>query len=159
MASLDDRRMAQRVLPRNKLDARDRKVASKSEVAGQLRQRLNLRGHDYALPLDALGATAAPAPIVRGLAQGFPLDLVFAKALAQILGRLVVRPAAPEDENASKTAPQHGRVFFAVRALQLRGRLDAGDDPEPVLSSLRQRVFERRQFLEAVELVDHHPEP
>src|SRR5205814_9724360 len=122
IASLDDRRMAQRVPPRNKLDACDRQVARESKIAGQLRQRLNLRGHDDALSFDALGAAATPAPIVRGLAQGLPFDLVLAETLAQVLGRLVVRPPATEHQNVSKAASQYGRVLFAIGALQLRGR-------------------------------------
>src|SRR5882672_4938495 len=103
--------MAQRVPPWNEFDARDRQIASEREVAGQLRQGLNLRGHDDAFPLDALGAAAAPTPIVRRLAQGFPLDLVLAEALAQVLGRLVVRPTAAEHEKIPEAAAQHGRVL------------------------------------------------
>src|SRR5436309_2109137 len=113
--------MARRVLPRNKLDARDRQVAGEGQVAGQLPQRLNLRGHDDTLPLDALGSAEAPA---------------------QVLGRLVVRPAAAEHENVPKTAPEHSRILFAVCTFQLRGRLDAGHDSQAVFSSLGQSVFE-----------------
>src|SRR5205814_10333658 len=63
-------------------------------------------------------------------ALGFPLDLVLAEAPAQVLGRLVVRPAAAEHKNVPKTAPEHGRILFAVCTFQLRGRLDAGDDSD-----------------------------
>ncbi len=151
--------MPHRVVLRNEFHSRDRQVAGKTQIAGQFRQRLDFRGHDDPLPLYARGAAAAPAAIVRTFALGFPLDLVLAEALAQVFGRLAVRTAATEHEDVSKAAPQYGRVLFAVGALELRRRLDAGHDSKAVFSAFGQRVFEGRQLLQAVQLVDHHPEP
>src|SRR5438445_6978709 len=144
IASLDNRRMPRRVVPRKEFHARDRQVAGETQVAGQFRQRLDFRGHDDPLPLYARGAAAAPAAIVRTFALRFPLDLVLAEALAQVFGRLAVRTAAAQHENASKAAPQYGCVFFAVGALQLRGRLDAGDDSQAVLPAFGQGILQRR---------------
>src|SRR5690242_20418652 len=120
MASLDNCLMAHRVMPGNESHPCDGQIACEREVSGQFGERLDFRRHHHPFPLDALGTAAASAAIARSFAFAFALNLVLAEALAQILGRLAVRPAAAEDENVPEAAPQHGRVLFAVGALKLR---------------------------------------
>jgi len=89
---------------------------------------------------------------------GFPLDLVLAEALAQVFAVLLSETAPPSTRMFRKQLRNTVASFSPLVALELRRRLDAGHDSKAVFSAFGQRVS-RTALLQAVQLVDHHPEP
>ena len=80
---------------------------------------------------------------------------VLAQSARELLGGVGVELADATQEGASEAVAQRERIVLAVDVVELRQRLHARHDPQPLLPALRRRINDVVQLLQGIEFVTH----